>query len=131
MSGQKLKERVKELANGDRSLSPYQKKSPDAKKSRKKELRNSRSSRKLDRSKVMQHDLESDAMKSILFHNLEIENRLKLSAIVYRDSECRNIKHEMNHLLNTYDNECKVRKEVKDKINVNPEILKKHKMVVE
>ena len=50
---------------------------------------------------------------------------------MFVDSEKRNVKHEVNHLFNTFDNEVKVRKDVKEKINNHPKILKKHKMVVE
>lgn len=37
----------------------------------------------------------------------------------------------MSHLQMTYDNELKIRKEIKDKINNHPVILRKHAMVVE
>jgi hypothetical protein len=35
----------------------------------------------------------------------------------------------MEHLLNTFENEVKGRKVVKDKINNHPDILKKHLLV--
>lgn len=53
-----------------------------------------------------------------------------MSAIVYKDSKLRNERHELEHLLNTFQIEVKGRKEVKDRINNNPDILKKHHMVV-
>ena len=56
---------------------------------------------------------------------------MKLSEIVYEDSKFRNIKHEESHLHNTYEIELKARKDIKDKLNNHPSILKKHAMVVE
>lgn len=50
---------------------------------------------------------------------------------MYKDSKFKNVKHELSHLFNTYDCEFKLRKEIKDKINSHPLVLKKHAMVVE
>jgi hypothetical protein len=44
---------------------------------------------------------------------LEIENRLKVSQIIFEDSQYKNIKYEINHLFNTYENEIKTRKDIK------------------
>ena len=49
--------------------------------------------------------------------------------MVYIDSKLRNRRHEVDHLLNTYQCECRLRKEVKDRINNHPDTLKKHKLV--
>lgn len=70
------------------------------------------------------------AMKSIYLLIWEINNRLKVSEIVYKDSKLRHNRHEIDHLLNTFENEVKGRKVVKDKINNHPDILKKHDLVV-
>jgi len=50
---------------------------------------------------------------------------------MHRDSKMRNNRHEVEHLLNKFSNEVKGRKEVKERINTNPRIMRKHKMVVE
>ena len=62
---------------------------------------------------------------------LEIETRLKMSYIMHRDSKLRNNRHEIDHLLGKFGNELKGRKNIKDKINTNPKVMKKHKMVVD
>ena len=62
---------------------------------------------------------------------LEIENRLKVSEIVYEDSKFRNWKHEKNHLKMTFDNEEKGRRDIKDRLNNHPDVLKKYDLVVE
>ena len=54
-----------------------------------------------------------------------------MSEIVYKDSKLRHNRHEMNHLFSTFENEMKVRKEVKDKLNNHPSVLRKHNIVVE
>ena len=51
--------------------------------------------------------------------------------MVYRDSEFRNIKHEMEHLFNTYEAESRLRREVKGKINGREEVVQKHRIVAE
>ena len=53
-----------------------------------------------------------------------------MSEVVYRDSEMRTIKHELEHLFNTYDNEMRAREDIKAKINNHPDILKNHDLVV-
>ncbi len=58
-----------------------------------------------------------------------IQNRLKVSTVVYRDSEFRNIKHEVDHLANTYETECRLRRDLKGKINGKDEIIKKYNIV--
>jgi ribosomal protein S6 len=56
---------------------------------------------------------------------------LRVSSIVYKDSKLRHNRHEGDHLFNTFENEAKLRKEVRNKINSNPDILKKHLLVAD
>ena len=63
--------------------------------------------------------------------NIEIEDRIRVSRGVYVDSKVRNRKHEVDHLYNKYLNETKIRKEVKDKTNNHPNVLRKHNLVVD
>ena len=40
--------------------------------------------------------------KKYLFFEVEIQNRLKVSKVIYYDSQFKNSKYEGNHLLNTF-----------------------------
>lgn len=60
----------------------------------------------------------------------EISARLGLSGVVYNDQGMKFAKWPQEHMVRTFVVEQKLRKEVKDKINNHPGIMKKHSFVV-
>ena len=48
-------------------------------------------------------NITSEAMQSNTSYNIEINNRIKVSRIVYKDSKKRTNQHETNHLFNTFE----------------------------